>query len=292
MSSTSRRVSISVVARSPVRVARPSSSGIPAFRALTWSGLSGARRPIAYSRSMPWRGCRTRSAHAPSLVSTSSPSRILVEAADRVEAATLGEHRRRDHVEHGLGGVAVADRRGDAARLVEHQVLGRRGGPDDPAVDGDDRLGGVDLHPERGLLAVDRDPAVGDEHLARPARGDARGREDLLESLGRHQPSFSRSGDGAVAEVLGREERFGDGFPALLGQAGRDVDVERRHLVEAGQPETFEEFEARAVQERPAGRLGPTELDDEAGDGAASASCSRNRRRGCARLRAFVTGWR
>ena len=53
------------------------------------------------------------------------------------------------------------------------------------------------------------------------------------------------------------------GFPALLREPRRDVEVERRHLVEAGQPEALEEFEAGPVQERPAGRLGPAELDDE-----------------------------
>ena len=73
---------------------------------------------------------------------------VLVEPADRVEPAALGEQRGRDHVEDGLRGVAVADRRRHAGRLVEQQVFGRRGGADDPAVDGDDRLVGVDLHAE------------------------------------------------------------------------------------------------------------------------------------------------
>ena len=65
---------MSVVARSPVSVARPSSSGIPALSAATCSPVKADRNPMAYSRSTPCRGWRTRSAHAPSLVRTSRPS--------------------------------------------------------------------------------------------------------------------------------------------------------------------------------------------------------------------------
>ena len=94
---------------------------------------------------------------------------------------------------------------------------------------------------------------------ATPGRG-----EDLLESLGRHRlvarPVERRRG-------RGRRHRPGTAdrhrFPALLREPGGDVDVERRQLVEAGQPEPLEEFEPGAVQERPAGRVGPAELDDE-----------------------------
>ena len=56
-------------------VARPSSSRIPARSAASWSRAEGPGcRPIAYSRSTPNRGWRTRSAHAPSFVSRMSPS--------------------------------------------------------------------------------------------------------------------------------------------------------------------------------------------------------------------------
>src|SRR6476659_7080904 len=70
-------------------------------------------------------------------------------------------------------------------------------------------------------------------------------------------------GAGAVPCVVGREERFGDRLATLLGEARSDVDVEWRHLVEAGEPEAFEEFETGAVQEGSAWCLGATELDDE-----------------------------
>ncbi len=42
-----------------------------------------------------------------------------------------------------------------------------------------------------------------------------------------------------------------------------DVRVERRELLEAGEPEPLEELEVGPVEVRPARRLGPAELDDE-----------------------------
>ena len=59
----------------------------------------------------------------------------------------------------------------------------------------------------------------------------------------------------AVSKVLGLGVR---------GIGWRDIEVERRHLVETGQPETLEELEPGAVQEGPARCGRPTELDDEA----------------------------
>ena len=47
---------------------------------------------------------------------------VLVEPADRVEARALRDERRRQQVEDGALGVAVADRGGDAGRLVQEQV--------------------------------------------------------------------------------------------------------------------------------------------------------------------------
>ena len=66
-----------------------------------------------------------------------------------------------------------------------------------------------------------------------------------------------------IVPELAREERVHERLAALLGEAGRDVAVERRQLVEARQPEPLEELEARAVQERPSRRVRSTELDDE-----------------------------
>ena len=102
---------------------------------------------------------------------------------------------------------------------------------------------------------------------ATPAPG-----EDLLEALGRHQPTLR--GRASEPRRHGRrrparqprstvETRL-DGLAALLGEPGGDVDVERRQVVEARQPEPLEELEAGAVQERPAGRVGAAELDDQA----------------------------
>ena len=141
---------------------------------------------------------------------------------------------------------------------MEQQVLGRGGGADDPAVDRDDRLLGVDLHTEPRRLAVDGDAAVGDEDLARPAEATP----DAARTFWRRSAAISRALREAVV-AGGREQRVGDRLAALLGEPRRDVAVERRQLVQAGQPEPLEELEPGAVQERPAGRLGSSELDDE-----------------------------
>src|ERR1041385_1343773 len=50
---------------------------------------------------------------------------------------------------------------------------------------------------------------------------------------------------------------------ALLGEARRDIRVERRELVEALEAEPFEELEGGAVQDRAAGRVRSRELHDE-----------------------------
>src|SRR3954468_854317 len=63
---------------------------------------------------------------------------------------------------------------------------------------------------------------------------------------------------------VGQAEGLRHGLPALLGQARGDVDVERRHLVEARQSEPLEELEACPVQERAARRVRTPEFDDEA----------------------------
>ena len=173
------------------------------------------------------------------------------------------------------------------AGLWSSRYAVRRRATDDATVDRDDRRSRVDLRPERRDLAVDGDPAGGDEHLARPADATpAAARTFWSRSAGISR----RSGAGVGTVVAGgpsRRRRVGSvtALAALLGQPRRDVDVERRQLVEARQPEPLEELEAGAVQERPARRLGPAELDDRAGGAAASGSCSRSRRRGSARRR-------
>ena len=76
---------------------------IPALSTSTCSGCV-ARSPIAYSRSMPSQGWRTRSALAPSLVWRADPP-ILVEPADRTSA----------HLKTVIDGVLQKD---PSARLV------------------------------------------------------------------------------------------------------------------------------------------------------------------------------
>src|SRR6266550_3887581 len=50
----------------------------------------------------------------------------------------------------------------------------------------------------------------------------------------------------------------------FLRDARGNVDIERRQLLERREAEAFQELEPGPVQERPTGRFGPTELDDEA----------------------------
>jgi len=125
------------------------------------------------------------------LVGVASTGGVGVESPDRVEPAAFWQQGGRDHVQDRLRGMPVADRRRHARGLVEQDVLGRRRRADDPAVDRDDRLVRIDLHPELRGLAVDGHPSVGDEHLACPPRRHARRSEDLLESLDRHQSEAS-----------------------------------------------------------------------------------------------------
>ena len=61
----------------------------------TWSLSSGVARPSAYSRSTPWRGWRTRSAHAAVVGEQEHALGVLVEAADRVEPRAVGHERGR-----------------------------------------------------------------------------------------------------------------------------------------------------------------------------------------------------
>ena len=147
---------------------------------------------------------------------------------------------------------------------------GARRRADDPAVDRDDRLVRIDLHPELGGLAVDGHPSVGDEHLARPPRRDARRGEDLLEPLERHQawpvgldPAGAASGRGRRLVPGRRKSGSMSGSPPSSARRAATSTVERRQLVEARQPEPLEELEAGAVQERPSRRARSTELDDE-----------------------------
>ena len=117
---------------------------------------------------------------------------IEVQAADRVQPRALGHQRGRQVVQDRLGGVAVADRRRDTGRLVQQQVRLLRRGPDDPAVDRDDRPRAVDLRADARDLAIDGDAPVGDEDLGLPARRDAGRRDDLLEPFRCHQSAISR----------------------------------------------------------------------------------------------------
>src|SRR5690606_36092760 len=79
--------------------------------------------------------------------------------------------------------VRVVHRRHDAARLVERERHARRVELQAHAVRVQDGARRVDPHPELAdAHAVDLDPALGDELLARAARAEARGREHLLQA--------------------------------------------------------------------------------------------------------------
>ena len=144
----------------------------------------------------------------------------------------------------------------------------RRGRADDPAVDGDDRLApGRPGRRRVATLAVDGHPAGGDHRLGAAPRGDARPRRGPSGAArppsGAGRRSASASARRRTRRSLAVEQRLGHRLAALLREARGDVDVERRQVVEARQPEALEELEARAVQERPAGRVRPAQLDDE-----------------------------
>ena len=90
-----------VVARKPDSSARPSSSRIPAFRAATWSGverLPQRERVLALD-------AEPRVEHALGPVAVVGEQeqalRVLVEAADRVEAGAVGHEGGRDELEDG-----------------------------------------------------------------------------------------------------------------------------------------------------------------------------------------------
>ena len=221
-------------ARRPVSVARPSSSGMPGLEGLDLVG--GQRRPQPDRVLALDAVARMEDAIGPRAVVGEDEEAlgILVEPADRVEPGALGDAARSGSG-RGRSSTAWRSRTVDVtpAGLWSSRYSGADGGADDAAVDGDDRPGrGSTCMPSVGDLAVDRDAAGGDEDLARPARRDARGGEDLLEAFGgisaravsrRLGRSASRRSDRAarVAAAGRSEQRLGDGFAALLARAAR-----------------------------------------------------------------------
>ena len=119
----------------------------------------------------------------------------------------------------------------------------------------------IDLLAEARGLAVDADAARGDERLGGAARSNARGGEDLLDSfLGhRRQSPGEAPFEPASVLVVEREEQRA----TLLGEASRDVGVERREVVERLEPEALQELEGRAVQDRAARGVRAPQLHHE-----------------------------
>ena len=175
--------------RAVSRRAGPSSSWTPSSSATSSSGCGARSSSTAYSRSMAYRGCSSRFAHAPSLVSTISPSESTSSrpaghrrAPDATSGAVQQAH-------HALPPSLVL-RRGDvAARLVHRDMDGCLRLPDGPAIDRDGIRIGVGRLAELGHLAVDRHAAVADQGLGAAAGGHPRPRERLLEALSRHPPA-------------------------------------------------------------------------------------------------------
>jgi len=132
---------------------------------------------------------------------------------------------------------------------VERDVRSTHADTDRDPIDLDDGGGRVDLLTDRGGPPVDADATGQDERLARASRGDPRVRQDLLDSLLRH----GRSSAG-----------LGHGEPAFLGKSGRDIDVERRKVVERRQAEALEELETRSIQDRSSWAVRSAELHQEA----------------------------
>jgi hypothetical protein len=103
--------------------------------------------------------------------------RVVVQPADRVDVflhAFQEIHDRRPSL-------GVASGRHVAARLVEQDVALPLLRLDAPPVDLDLVLVGIGLRSQRAdRLPVDLDAPLGDQLLGGPARGDPRGRNDLL----------------------------------------------------------------------------------------------------------------
>ena len=250
------------------------------------------QRRRAYSRSTPWRGWRTRSAHVAVVGQQEQALAILVEAARPGRAARRsGDERRRDEIEHGALGVPVARRSrsrrpacGGAGRRS------RRGRSDEPAVDRDDGAVRVGLLAElrrRGRRRSRGPPAM--SVLACPARRDAGRGEHLLEALGGHQagPSASvgvrRRSPAASAAI---------GMPSPPSSASRAATS-----TSSGGSSSRLVRPKRSRKSKPVpyrnGRPGASDRPSSttAGGAAASGPCSRSRRRGCARS-PRVTGCR
>ena len=184
--------------------------------------VSGVRTPIAYSRSTPNRGWRTRSAQSPSFVSRSRPSRVLVEPADGIEP------RARRARGPSARGRARSRRRGGRASSRSRRPAcgapGRRAPPPPPigaAVDGDDRaLAGSTCWPSVATRpsTVTR-PAAISASLARREATPAAARTFWSRSAGISR----RVGAASRRRAAGRRPRggvVGGELAALLGQAG------------------------------------------------------------------------
>ena len=149
-------------------------------------------------------------------------------------------------------------------------------GADAPPVHGHRLPLGVHSLADLGRQPVHGHAAGGDHGLRRAPRGDARVGQRLLEpDLRHHRPAPRRAARPQRARradaVIGRAASSAPAHPVAihlgrpdLRQALRGLGVERRQVVERGQPEAFQELEARAVEDGPARRVGAALLGDEA----------------------------
>src|SRR6266545_1574138 len=162
----------------------PSSRSIPASSCRATLRATGPGTSHRYVFGTPYDGCIRRWARSPSLVSSSRPS---LSASSRPTWNTrCGRSPTRSPV--------VGHRREHARRLVHHQVDLPVVGHHPGAVDVDRGRTGVDLDAERGDLAVDGEPAVGDQLLTCAARSQSGRGEHLLQPYRRGSRAGSRGG--------------------------------------------------------------------------------------------------
>ncbi len=124
------------------------------------------------------------------------------------------------------------------------------------------RSGSTWSRPSRACRPTVTRPAAIIDSVARRER-DAGGRQHLLEPLGGHQALDGVESGEAPSVAVASKSGSVDRLAALLGESRRDIDIERRQLLEAREPEALEEIEPGAVQERAARRRRAAELDDE-----------------------------
>ena len=257
-------------------------------------GRPACRAPSRGRRARTWRrGCIRPAASAPSLVSSSSPLRLQVEPADRIDPLADAPRTSSRTVGRPSGSASVLTTpRGLCSTIVRRR--GRRP-MRSPSTMITSRAGSARVPSSRTTTPLTLTRPVADQRLGGAPRRDAGGAQDLLQPLA--PVGYAVRGSGGRRRRRPRR-RSPSSRPPVGTAAGRPSGrarpaPRRRRRARAsggsacrsGRPNTSRNSLRRAVEERTARRLLPADDADQAALEQASPARRRHRRRGSPRSR-------